>query len=59
MRTGYTQSLKYLHGFNVFGWTPRNDVAKGIVGVGYKKGPTTPIQIGGMRLSETKGALKS
>ena len=35
------------------------DMAAGIVGVGYKTGPTTPLQIGGVRFSEAKEAQKS
>ena len=31
-----------------------NDLAVNIAGVGFKTEPTTPHQIGGMRLSETK-----
>ena len=36
-----------------------NDLAAGIVEVGYKRGPTTPSQIDETRLSEAKGAQKS
>ena len=46
---------KYLQGFNALGGTPFNDSAEDIVEMGYKTGPT-PSQIGGVRLSETKGA---
>ena len=36
-----------------------NDLAVDIAGVGFKTEPTTPHQIGGVRLSKTKGAHKS
>ena len=38
---------------------PFDDLAAGVVEVGYKAGLTTPSQIDGVRLSETKGAHKS
>ena len=57
--SGRKKNQKNLNGFNVLGWTPLNDVAAGVVGVGYKTGLTTLIQIDGMRLSETKGAHES
>ena len=50
---------KYLHGFTVFGWTPLEDLAEDIAGVGFKTGPITPHQIDVVRLSETKEAHKS
>ena len=50
---------KDLQGFNAFGWIPFNESAADIAGVGFKTEPTTQHQIGGVRLSETKGAHKS
>ena len=51
-----------LQGFDAFErsvWVPFNDLAAGIVGAGNKTEPTTPSQVDGVRLSETKGAHKS
>ena len=56
---GCRKSKIYLQDFNAFGWTSFDDLAAGIVGMGYKTGATTPSQIGGVRLSETKGAHRS
>ena len=41
------------------GWAPSSDLTADIAGVGFKTEPTTPNQIGGVRLSETKRAHKS
>ena len=56
---GCRKNRNYLQDFNAFGWKPFIDWAENIVGMGYKTGPTTPPQIDGARLSETKGAHKS
>ena len=44
---------------SAFGWEPFNDLDAVIAGLGYKTGETTPSQIDGVRLSETKEAHKS
>ena len=43
---------KDLQGFSALGWTPFNVFAADIAGVGFKTEPTTPHQIGGVRLSQ-------
>ena len=54
------KKIEDLEGFDAFdGRMPFSDLAADISGVGYKTGPTTPSQIDGVRLSETKGAHKS
>ena len=57
---GCRKKIKVVEGSDAFdGKVPFNDLAGGIVGLGYRTGPTTPSQIDGVRLSETKGAHES
>ena len=54
---GCQKKIEVLEGSDTSGGKiPSNDLATDIAGVGYKTGPTTPSQIDGFRLSETKRA---
>ena len=53
------KDLKDLGAFERSGGIVFSDLAAEIAGLGFKTAPTTPHQIDGVRLSETKGAHKS
>ena len=54
------KKIKVIEGFGAFdGRIKFRDWYADAMRVGYKTGPTNPFQIGGVRLSETKGAHKS
>ena len=59
---GCRKKIKVTEGLDALGRSEKilfNDLNVHIAGVGFKAESTTPHQIGGMRLSKTKGAHKS